>query len=208
MTKKVYNLTHSSHELLSVSDADESPLEPGVYLLPALATFDEPPPQLPGKVRQYKDGAWIQVDENRGSWFLADQSQIEVVELSGEFDTTGKTRTPPPGPYYDLVDGEWVLNEFDKRAYDNYNFQVITQNLLDSTAKSHGYDNILAAISYAEESAVPKFQNDGKSFRQWRSLVWEAWNKVVSDALDSKQDLPDPDAFLESLPKLVIVQFS
>jgi hypothetical protein len=32
---------------------------------------------------------------------------------------------------------------------------------LNSTAFARGYDSIATAISYAEEPAVPKFQNDG-----------------------------------------------
>tara|TARA_B100002019_G_scaffold287683_1_gene300061 strand:- start:3435 stop:3863 length:429 start_codon:yes stop_codon:yes gene_type:complete len=43
-------------------EADESPLEPGVYLLPAAATWDEPPQSETGKVLKYLDGTWTQSD--------------------------------------------------------------------------------------------------------------------------------------------------
>ena len=51
-------------------------------------------------------------------------------------------------------------------------FEVAVQGHLDSTAKAHGYDNVMTAVSYADEPAVAKFQADGKAFRAWRSKVW------------------------------------
>lgn len=48
------------------------------------------------------------------------------------------------------------------------------QHLLDQRAQQSGYENILAAISYADEPAVPAFQAEGRRFRAWRSIVW-AW---------------------------------
>ena len=44
---------------------------------------------------------------------------------------------------------------------------------MDETAKLYGYDTIASAISYADASAVTKFQQEGYAFRNWRSLVWE-----------------------------------
>ena len=44
---------------LSVVSADESPLEPGVYLLPARSTMTEPPPEIPaGKWPRWNGVAW------------------------------------------------------------------------------------------------------------------------------------------------------
>ena len=45
---------------------------------------------------------------------------------------------------------------------------------IDATAQALGYDNILVAISYADEPSVPKFQTEGAALRAWRSAVWSA----------------------------------
>lgn len=44
---------------------------------------------------------------------------------------------------------------------------------MDRVAQTFGYDNLLSAVSYADESSVSKFQIEGIKFRSWRSLVWD-----------------------------------
>lgn len=48
---------------LGESTADESPLEPGVFHISAHATKDAPPAQRAGFRREFKGGAWGEVDE-------------------------------------------------------------------------------------------------------------------------------------------------
>lgn len=43
---------------VGTTTADESPLEPGVYLMPA-GTIDEPAPTVPDGTRAKWDGAWV-----------------------------------------------------------------------------------------------------------------------------------------------------
>jgi len=74
------------------------------------------------------------------------------------------------------------------------------QRHLDSTARVLGYDNILAAISYANEPAEPKFQADGMALRAWRSTVWAAAN-VVLNAVSVGGVAPDAADLVASLPK-------
>lgn len=55
----VYHFHPVSGEYLGFSEADESPLEPGVYLIPAHATASAPPDPIDGFVRRFVDGAWL-----------------------------------------------------------------------------------------------------------------------------------------------------
>lgn len=43
---------------------------------------------------------------------------------------------------------------------------------IDATARGLGYDNILAACSYADDATVPAFQAQGQALRAWRANVW------------------------------------
>lgn len=81
-------------------------------------------------------------------------------------------------------------------------FELAIQGHLDASAKSRGYDSIATAVSYAEEPAVPKFQNDGKAFRAWRSLVWAYAYQELNKVKAGEREIPALDAFLAELPAL------
>lgn len=57
-TKKAYQFS-AAGVYLGATEADESPLEPGVFLLPARCTFTPPPDDVPdGKVPRWNGSAW------------------------------------------------------------------------------------------------------------------------------------------------------
>ncbi|MDI6872581.1 MAG: tail fiber assembly protein [Bacillota bacterium] len=58
---KVYHYSETG-EYLGESEARESPLEPGVYLIPAHATDQAPPKPGPNQVPVFTNGAWTLVD--------------------------------------------------------------------------------------------------------------------------------------------------
>lgn len=82
------------------------------------------------------------------------------------------------------------------------NFEQATQSHLNSAAVAAGYDDISTAVSYAEEPAVPKFQNDGKAFRAWRSLVWAYAYEQLDAVKSGEREQPTVDEFLLELPVL------
>lgn len=80
--------------------------------------------------------------------------------------------------------------------------QVI-QNHLDSAAKDYGYDDIKSAVTYADEPAVPVFQEQGKAFRAWRSLVWAKGYELLA-AVDGGAPIPTDEELINALPTLDI----
>lgn len=57
---KIHHYNPETGEYLGEGRADESPLEPGVFLIPAHATEIAPPKAQAGKVRAFEGGAWVQ----------------------------------------------------------------------------------------------------------------------------------------------------
>lgn len=56
---KIYNYHPATGEYLGSEDAFESPMDPGVYLIPACATESPPLSEVPsGKHQVFKNGAW------------------------------------------------------------------------------------------------------------------------------------------------------
>jgi hypothetical protein len=56
--KNAYSFHPETGVFISIDFAQESPLEPGVFLLPAGATFVEPPQAPEGKQAVWKGGSW------------------------------------------------------------------------------------------------------------------------------------------------------
>ena len=76
------------------------------------------------------------------------------------------------------------------------------QSHMDTTAQSKGYDNLIAAITYADEPSVPAFQADGLAFRSWRSLVWAYCYSVFAAVVAGTQTMPTVTELLAELPAL------
>ena len=55
---KIYNYHPSNKIFIGESIADESPLEPGVFLVPAYATTFKPPKTTLPNVAVFRDGTW------------------------------------------------------------------------------------------------------------------------------------------------------
>ena len=60
--KTIHHFHPETLEYIGEGQADESPLEPGVSLIPAHATEAAPPAEVAGKVRAFESGAWVQRD--------------------------------------------------------------------------------------------------------------------------------------------------
>ena len=56
---KIYNYTFDTGLYIGESLADESPLEPGKFLIPAHATTIAPPNAQDGKKINFENGAWV-----------------------------------------------------------------------------------------------------------------------------------------------------
>ncbi|WP_311969358.1 hypothetical protein [Pseudomonas baltica] len=81
-------------------------------------------------------------------------------------------------------------------------FEAQVQTHLDDAAKASGYDNIMTAVSYAEEPAVTKFQSDGLAFRAWRSKVWAYVYQALTEVNAGTRETPTVEAFIAELPPL------
>lgn len=76
---------------------------------------------------------------------------------------------------------------------------------MDTAARGYGYDDVKAAVTYAEEPAVPKFQSEGLAFRAWRSLVWAHAYGVLDDVQSGDRPQPTAEELIAELPALEVV---
>ena len=107
MSQTVYNYDPHTRIYTGASQADESPLEPGVYLIPAHATTDAVPQSQEGQLarRLLDNSGWELIDDVRGTWYDADGQPVKVRDLDA--DVSQLTREAPPDATYKLVKGKW-----------------------------------------------------------------------------------------------------
>lgn len=92
----VYSFSPVTGEFTGATEAQVSPLEPGVILLPANATDLAPPEAPKGEVVVWKGGAWDIQPDNRGvEYWLADGSHHKIEEI-GVLKPNEALDAPPP----------------------------------------------------------------------------------------------------------------
>jgi hypothetical protein len=96
---------------------------------------------------------------------------------------------PPPAPTPEQIRAERVAAVYAH---------------LNTAAQALGYDDIRAAVTYADEPAVPKFQAEGRAFRAWRSLVWAHCYQVLDDVQAGRRAIPTAADLIAELPALHI----
>lgn len=93
---QIYNYHPVTGEYLSTSEADPSPLEPGVFLIPAHATDIAPPEVATGSGAKFVSGTWIVVPDHRGEvWFDTTGAEL-VIHALGEVPGGNWTKVAPP----------------------------------------------------------------------------------------------------------------
>lgn len=112
----------------------------------------------------------------------------------------------------DLFDGEYFHAESDGPPPEpvlppsrwGEMFRSAIQRHLDAAAVTAGYDDIKTAVTYAEESAVPKFQAEGLALRAWRSRVWDYCFEQIAAMQTGQRELPSSEMLIAELPALVM----
>lgn len=77
------------------------------------------------------------------------------------------------------------------------------QSLLDTTAQSKGYDNIISACSYAAQAVGQPFQAEGAAFLAWRSAVWSTAYSMLAQVSAGTLSMPTVAQSLALIPTFV-----
>jgi len=88
-----YNYDAETKVFTFSKEANESPLEIGVYLLPAHSTTIAPPKTTGVDVARFIDGAWVVVEDNRGLWYNV-RDPVEITDFGPVPE--GYTKEPLP----------------------------------------------------------------------------------------------------------------
>lgn len=209
MTKMIYNYSAQTGEFINAVAADESPLEPGVILLPAHATAVKPPATAAHQVAVFEGEQWALKADWRGVTLTSTSTgqPVNITEIGTTPADVGATETPRPSPAHVWGADGWTLDhalaamlDAQSKAAQIQAVATQVQAHLDAQAVALGYDNIFTAVTYATEPAVPKFQNDGIALRAWRSLVWAKCYEVLAEIDAGTREPLDAAQLLALLP--------
>ena len=105
----------------------------------------------------------------------------------------------PDGSYATYYNEDGTINTELELAHDTKNLlqsiESSIQGMLDDKAKEFGYDNIVAACSYA--GYPNKYQEEAVKLGTWRSDVWDKAYELQS----SMTEVPTVEEVLNQLPK-------
>ena len=169
---------------VQLDDSDISPMEPGVFLLPGNTVDIKCPVAPAGHQARFVQGEWV----------------IEEISYAAVIP-----ERPPEIPYQPIaIDPAAFLNlPLPKKATaedEQTRLMNVVQSYMDTMAQGFGYDTIASAITYAEEPSVQKFQDEGKAFRAWRSLVWNCCHNLLEEVQGGKRSIPDEQQLIALLP--------
>lgn len=118
---KIYNYHNQFGYFMNASEADESPLEPGVYLIPAFATEIAPPDDVPkDKVAIFdpESNEWFITKDYRGTYYSKFEPWSDKLEnVDPQFRPDMKDYALGPIPetkymqevYFDEDDQQWKV---------------------------------------------------------------------------------------------------
>lgn len=137
---------------------------------------------------------------------------LEVMEIVDEVDIGDLT---PPGYVWmaapDEVTDGWAFIEgrFIQPATAPEDYAdvmaakwLVVQAFMDSKAKAWGYESLASAITYADEPIVPRFQEQGRALRAWRSRVRERFLDISDHVFAKQRPVPSDASLLNDIPAL------
>jgi hypothetical protein len=203
---RIYNYDPETGEFLSEGAADESPLEPGVYLIPAHATDQPAPTAKVGQAAVYQDGTWRLVPDYRSQSVClidADGYYAGPAALAlGESPDARHILTDPPAaeiPRPLWSDDKWIDGRTPAETLAAYTAAV--QARLDDFARTRGYDGILSACSYAS-STNAKFSAEGQYCVSARDKTWAKCYAIMAEVESGKRQMPTLGEIMAELPVL------
>lgn len=151
--KIVYLYDAVTGEFKGTYYAQESPLEPGIFLAPVHSTEIAPPAPSANEVAVYASGSWVLQPDYRGQTIYnqATGASLEVTAIGAIPSGFGLSQPALPPTVIDI--------------------STAVQGELDSKAQAKQYQDCAVCIGYLNSSNAT-WSADAKAMNTWRDEVW------------------------------------
>lgn len=193
-----YKYNSETGEFINIIMCQESPREPGKYLLPANATLTAPPEEVVGKTRIWNGNKWSYVDDNRGKTLYSTIDSRITTQMSFTLNDnvpTGYTLVAPPDSEnkYTFVDGEW-----QSQSIDEIREQIINQLWANYKTYQRKYvdpEDLTLAVVCASNGS-----EKGSSVQNWVLQLWVKYYEVKKqiELAKTKEELTAIDITTQS----------
>lgn len=198
----IYNYHPITGEFISFVEADESPLEPGVYLIPANSTEKIPPDQVEKQVIIFENGEWVKKPDYRGKRYykIDTKESFIITEIGVEPDNTMVESVPDIYDKWDSIQNKWVLDleKYKDNKIDELN-NACNQSILGRFTST--VNGVQYQFSYDAE-AQSNFSKAGRAFDKnlVTSVSWTAYEIETGNMIRLTLDVNAFDAvFADSL---------
>ena len=119
---KVYNYHPQYNYFVGESEADESPLEPGVFLQPACSTTISPPPHEYGMINVWTGQEWETMIDHRGyCWEIDGGATLENLDPRTPIPNTTRVQPPQYDKFkqeilWDADNNQWILTDYPEKS--------------------------------------------------------------------------------------------
>lgn len=188
MTTKIVNLFDPiTGVFIGVYEAQESPLEPGIFIEPIHSTELPLPVLGANECAVFVSGAWTVSPDFRGQTFY-DQTTGAAVEITAHgLPAANLGALPPPQTLAEQI----------------ASFTAAVQAHLDAEVQVRGYNSIMSCVSYIT-STNPTFRAEATAASAWRDAVWAyCYAELVKVQAGTRGVPASTDAFIAELPVLV-----
>lgn len=187
----VYNYDRETFEFISATPAIESPLEPGVWLMPACATDTAPPETTAHQVAVFDNNQWQLKADWRGVelWSTKDGSTITVSEIGVDLGDIDATDLEPPSESCIWQEDHWEENEERKSQllakYKAHLCRWIDDNADNARSLLIGSPSQLAELEVIRQDAI---RYNSKAYTGATPRSVQIWSDVKQCSLDEADE--------------------
>ena len=181
-----YKYDSQTGEFVHEVQCQESPREPGQFLIPANATTVAPPEEQAGKARVWNGEEWGYRDDNRGKtmyWVTDSRQTSTMFNILGEDVPEGWTLTPPPDSdnKYTFSGGQWVKQSVEE-------LRELLGDTLWSNYKTYQRTYVDPEDLTLANTCAAGGSEKGAAVQQWVLTLWAQYY-TVKDQLAAAETL-------------------